>query len=122
MSPPILVLLLAGLLMTVHAADQLTSLPAPTKKADQIKFKHASFTFARVKYSGGGRGHDLAWKTDYPDSDINFTARVNQTTGLNVEKEGKVVGLNDAQLAHLPFIYMSEGGTLYLQEEEVGAL
>ena len=47
-------------------------LPVAIKKPEELKIKHQSFTFIRIKYSGV-RGRVGSWYTDFPDADLNFT-------------------------------------------------
>ncbi len=86
-------------------------------------FKHDVFTFVRIRYSGwgGGRGWSR-WSTDYPDSDLNFSFRLQQLTSLKVDPKGKVLDLTDPKLFDYPFIYLIEPGDLHFREEEVTAL
>jgi hypothetical protein len=95
-------------------------------------FKSDVFTFVRVKYSnsyggyGRGRGRYYggrpSWYTDAPDSDLNFSFRLQQLTSLKVDPKGRIVELSDAELFDYPFIYMLEVGALEFSEEEVTAL
>jgi hypothetical protein len=94
--------------------------PIPIKKGDEIKFKQQSFTFVRAKYTGVG-GMQL-WATDYPDSDLNFSARFKQITGLQTDPNGKVIALTDPELVKHPFIYIAEGGQMRLSPAEVKGL
>lgn len=70
------------------------------------------FTFARLAY-GGGR-----WKTDYPDSDLNFSWRLNQLTSLEVNPNPVVVDLDSDEVFDYPFVYMIEPGTISLSAKE----
>ncbi len=83
---------------------------------DQIK--SPSFTFVRIKYSGR-RGWQSSWFTDYPDSDLNFSARFHEVTGIETDLKGKVLELTDPDLKQYPFIYMAEGGGVLFSDEEV---
>src|SRR5262245_28247529 len=59
----------------------------PNWKTDE-RFKHDVFTFVRVEYDSGsfrgwdgggrrrGRGGGWGWATDWPDSDLNFSFRL----------------------------------------------
>lgn len=99
----------------------------PPRKAEPPKFKHSSFTFARVKYTptgkyGFGRGYETRWAIDYPDGDLNLSARFGELTGLKTDPNGKVVKLTDPDLAQHPFIYITEPGRLDFSEEEVKGL
>src|SRR4029079_8343133 len=79
----------------LHADEpQAEGLPVPVKKPAELKFKHNSFTFVRVKYAPTGRPTTTGrWATDYPDSDRNLSARFAKDTGLKVDPDGKVLTL-----------------------------
>ncbi len=77
------------------------------------------FTFVRVKYPSNWRDK---WRTDFPDSDVNFSFRLQQMTSLRVEPNGKILELTDKELFDYPFIYIVEPGDMELREEEVAAL
>ena len=85
------------------------------------------FTFVRIQYrdwggrGGWGRGR---WWTDYPDSDLNFSFRLQQLTSLKVEADPleKYIKLTDDKLFDYPFIYIVEPGDLFFTEDEVVAL
>tara|TARA_A100001391_G_C5035410_1_gene269455 strand:+ start:281 stop:1141 length:861 start_codon:yes stop_codon:yes gene_type:complete len=89
-------------------------------------FKGDLFTFVRIKYeSYGGRGRGRGgggWRTDYRDSDLNFSLRLQQLTTLKVNPEPKVLELTDKELFDYPFIYIIEPGSLMFNEAEVAAL
>ena len=70
---------------------------------------------------GGGRGGGR-WATDYPDSDLNFSYRLQQLTSMQVNPDGVVLQLTDPELVNYPFIYIVEPGGLVFTEEEVQAL
>jgi len=84
------------------------------------KFKSDVFTFVRVKYSsyGGGWGGGK-WATDYPDSDLNFSFRLQQLTALEVDPNGKILELTDEAIFDFPFLYLIEPGMMVLDESEV---
>ena len=90
------------------------------------RFKSDVFTFARVQYdSYGGRGWGRggSWQTDYPDSDYNFSYRLQQLTALKVNPDPVIVRLTDDKLFDYPFLYMIEPGHgMSLSPEEVVAL
>ncbi|UCF16383.1 MAG: DUF4159 domain-containing protein, partial [Phycisphaerales bacterium] len=71
-------------------------------------------------YRGWGRGGN--WATDYPDSDLNFSYRLQQLTSMEVDPNGLVLELTDPELFNYPFIYMLEVGRLVFSDEEVKAL
>jgi hypothetical protein len=97
--------------------------PLPAKKKEDLKFKHEQFTFVRIRHSdaaGGRRGG--SWATDYPDSDVNLTARVAADTGIKTDPHGKVLRLTDAELKKHPFAYLIEPGSMHLSDAEVMGL
>jgi hypothetical protein len=101
----------------------------PDWKVDE-QFKNDVFTFVRIEYDsyyGGGRrgGYGYGggrWRTDWPDSDLNFSFRLQQLTSLKVNPEPISLRLTDEKLFDYPFIYMIEPGALLFSEEEVVAL
>jgi hypothetical protein len=101
----------------------------PEWKNDE-RFKHDVFTFVRIRYSSYGRGGwggyggygGGKWATDFPDSDLNFSFRLQQLTSLEVDPHGKILELTDPALFDYPWIYLIEPGNMYLEESEVLAL
>ena len=85
------------------------------------QFGHDVFTFARVKYASWNGRHGK-WATDYPDSDLNFSYRLQQLTSLQVDPNGKILELTDKELVNYPFLYMIEPGHIELTGDEVKAL
>jgi hypothetical protein len=56
-------------------------------------FPNDAFTFVRIEYdswSWGGK-----WLTDYPDSDLNFSYRLQELTSMQVNPQPKIVRLTD---------------------------
>jgi len=99
--------------------------PVPVKNPSEIRFKHPSFTFVRISYDAEGQNaprRALQWATDYPEADLNFSARFQQITGLKTNPDGKILALFDADLKQYPFIYMVEGGGLQLSVREIEGL
>lgn len=108
------------------------------------EFSKDVFTFVRIRYSthygggydGGYRGRrgrggyrggyggwgGGRWAVDYPDSDLNFSYRLQQLTSMEVDPNGLVLELTDERLFDYPFIYIIEPGDLVFSEEEVEAL
>ena len=89
------------------------------------KFRKDVFTFVRLRYSDGGRGRRWrggAWATDHPDSDQNFSYRLQQLTSLKVNPEPIVLDITDERLFDYPWVYMIEPGDLLFSEEEVSTL
>ncbi len=86
-------------------------------------FKDDVFTFVRIQYSGyGGGRRGGSWATDYPDSDLNFSYRLQQLTAMKVDPDGKILTLTDPELFNYPFIYIVEPGGLTFMDDEVEAL
>lgn len=87
-------------------------------------FEKDVFTFARIKYSsgyGGGFGRG-GWLTDAPDSDLNFSYRLQQMTSMKVDPNGRFISLTDPELLEFPWIYIVEPGGLGFTDVEILAL
>jgi hypothetical protein len=117
----------------------------PSWKNDP-QFKDDVYTLVRVEYDspygrrGGFRGGGYgayggyggrrrwggrswgAWATDFPDSDLNFSFRLQQLTSLKVNPDPIHLRLTDAKIFDYPFIYMIEPGGLEFSDEEIVAL
>jgi hypothetical protein len=104
----------------------------PDWKVDE-RFKNDVFTFVRVEYDSGGRGGrgrggwgggwgGGRWMTDWPDSDLNFSFRLQQLTSLKVNPEPISMRVTDERVFDYPFLYMIEPGNLSFSEDEVVAL
>lgn len=89
---------------------------------NNAQFKTDTFTFVRIRYGSMGRRWGGGWRVDYPDSDLNFSYRLQQLTTLDVDPNGKILSLTDAELFDHPFIYIIEPGGMMLSEAEVRAL
>jgi hypothetical protein len=88
-------------------------------------FQHDTFTFARVRYDsywGGGAWGGGGWAVDYPDSDLNFSLRLQQLTSMKVNPDPVIVRLSDEEIFDYPFLYMIEPGGIQLYEDEVQGL
>jgi hypothetical protein len=93
------------------------------------EFPDDVFTFVRIFYNPGGGGYRGGWATDFPDSDLNFSFRLQQLTSLKVNPNPIVLELTDPRLFDYPFIYFVEpggggsyyggGGLNFSQEEAV---
>jgi Domain of unknown function (DUF4159) len=104
-------------------------------------FKKDVFTFVRIEYDSFGRGGfggggfggggrrrggfggfggygGGRWATDFPDSDLNFSFRLQQLTSLKVNPVPIVRRLTDDDLFDYPFIYIIEPGGLTFSPEE----
>lgn len=104
--------------VTPHSTD----LPVWTNEPG---FEKDVFTFCRLRYIsaiGGWRQSMGKWTTDFPDSDMNLSFRLQQMTSLKVSPDGRFLRLNHKDLHEYPWIYMVEPGRLVLNEEEVKIL
>ncbi|MEM0970308.1 MAG: DUF4159 domain-containing protein, partial [Verrucomicrobiota bacterium] len=80
---------------------------------------HDVFRFARLRYdSYSDYGRYGKWRTDFPDSDLNFSYRLQELTSLEVHPNPIVVDIEEDHLKQYPFIYMIEPGQIYLTERE----
>ncbi|MBM3967630.1 MAG: DUF4159 domain-containing protein, partial [Planctomycetes bacterium] len=86
------------------------------------KFQKDTFTFVRIKYDSHGYRRSGGWATDFRDSELNFSLRLQQLTTLKVNPEPIVLELSDPKLFDYPFIYIIEPGDLMFHEDEVTAL
>ncbi|HOP97687.1 MAG TPA: DUF4159 domain-containing protein [Verrucomicrobiota bacterium] len=94
---------------------------------NQAGFERDVFTFVRIEYdstyggAGWGRGGG-GWAVDLPESDLNFSYRLQQITAMKVNPNGLILRLTNPELYKYPFIYMLEVGALEFSEEEVQCL
>jgi len=120
------VVLLAGIGVAQFRGNRIEDRNGVPEWKIDPEFQHDVFTFVRVEYGtrwGGRRGRGRGgWATDYRDSDLNFSFRLQQLTSLKVDPEGLVLRLTDEALFDYPFIYIIEPGRLYFEPEEVVAL
>ena len=65
----------------------------------------------RYGYYGRGGGK---WATDYPDSDLNFSFRLQQLTSLETDPHGKILDLTDDAIFDHPWLYMIEPGDIVI--------
>jgi hypothetical protein len=82
-------------------------------------FSFARLRYTRLEYASWGAGH---WWSDFPDSDLNLSFRLQQLTALKVDPNGRVVDITDRELMHYPWVYMVEPGRLRLTPGEVAVL
>ena len=81
------------------------------------RFPNDTFQFVRMKAENHSE-----WATDYPDSDLNFSFRLQQMTSLKVNPHPIVVSPTDPKLKECPFLYTLETATLQLTPKEITAL
>ena len=98
----------------------------PPEWTNAPAFEKDVFTFLRTKYTSasGPRGwrSNGGWDTDYPDSDLNLSFRLQQVTSIKTDPHGRFLELTDPDLFNYPWIYMVEPGNLWFEEEEVPIL
>ncbi len=114
---------------TVRTAREVASHSSDTPNwTNTPGFEKDVFSFVRIvyKYGQGPRISNSAshwgWITDFPDSDLNLSYRLQQVTSLKVNPDGRVLHLTDPALLDYPWIYMVEVGRMVLRDEEVPIL
>ena len=85
-------------------------------------FKSDVFCFARIKYSSSYGGRGSGWKNDYPDSDWNFSYRLQQMTSMQVDPNAKLLELTDPELFDYPFVFINGVGRLEFSTDEAECL
>ncbi len=86
---------------------------------DKDVFTFVRLRYTRLRYASWGAGW---WWSDFPDSDLNLSFRLQQATSLKVDPNGRVLNITDPELADYPWVYLVEPGRLTLTEEEVASL
>lgn len=81
------------------------------------RFPDDTFRFVRLRPEDHRQ-----WDTDYPDSDLNFSFRLQQMTAIRVHPEPLIVSILDPKMKECPFLYTIETGSLNLLDEEVKVL
>jgi hypothetical protein len=110
---------------TIRTAREAPSHSTGTPEwTNSLGFERDAWTFARVRYRRAPYGSWTAgnWHTDFPDSDLNLSFRLQQVTSLKVDPDGRVIDLTDKELFDYPWIYMVEPGALVFDDDEVPIL
>lgn len=110
---------------TVKTAREIASHSTGTPNwTNQPGFGRDTFTFVRIIRDRDPEGSPTAgnWITDFPDSDLNLSYRVQQMTSIRTDPDGVTLRLTDPALFDYPWIYMVEPGALRLRDEEVPIL
>jgi hypothetical protein len=103
-----------------ETAPHSVDLPAWT---NEPSFEKDVFVFTRVIFkSAPGRPTWLGWINDYPDGDLNLSARLQLLTSIRTDPDCRVLKLTDPGLADYPFIFMSHPERMELRDAEVSAL
>src|SRR5215216_4444471 len=74
------------------ARDMSTRSTGTPEWTNPSGFEKDVFTFVRIQYDRGGFGRG-GWATDAPDSDLNFSYRLQQMTSLKVDPDGRFIQL-----------------------------
>ncbi len=89
-------------------------------------FARDTFTFVRLVYgqkNSGALSYSAGtWITDFPDSDLNLSFRLQQMTSIKVDPNGRILRIADPDLFNYPWVYMVEPGRLEFAEDEVPVL
>ena len=96
---------------------------------DPIDPAGRAFTFCRVAYRQVRRERNgQGWRTDYPDADRNLMLRLSQLTTTPIrrtsydEPDHIIIQFSDDELFECPFIFMSDVGTMALDDVEAERL
>ena len=87
-------------------------------------FEKDVFTFVRIIRDRvpDAPARSGQWITDFPDSDLNLSFRLQQITTIRTDPDGRTLRITDPDLFNYPWIYMVEPGSLLLRDEEVPIL
>jgi len=110
---------------TVKTAREIASHSSGTPEWKNPRgFEKDVFTFVRIIRDRNPYGSPSSgtWITDFPDSDLNLSFRLQQMTSLKVDPDGRTLRLGDPDLFNYPWIYMVEPGALLLRDDEVTIL
>jgi hypothetical protein len=81
------------------------------------------FIFTRIIFkSAPGAPTWLGWINDYPDADLNLSARLQLLTSIKTDPDCRVLKLTDPELPDHPFIFMSHPERMELRDDEANAL
>ena len=58
----------------------------------------------------GRRGMSNAWNHDYPRAEANLARILQELTLIDVNPEGRILGLDDPEVFNYPILYMWEPG------------
>ncbi len=80
---------------------------------NDARFPDDTFRFVRLRAQ-----YHPQWHTDYPDSDLNFSFRLQQMTSIRVNPDPIILAVTDPELKKYPFLYTLETGSLNFTEGE----
>jgi hypothetical protein len=85
------------------------------------------FQFCRIVFRTDRNGDGNGWDVDWPRADENLSIRLSELTRIPVSMDSEdqprhlLVRLTDAEIAHCPFVMMTEpGGAFFDEQEAVG--
>lgn len=99
-----------------HSVDLPVWSNPPAFSKDVLVFTRIIFKSAR-----GGPSW-LGWINDYPDADLNLSARLQMLTSIKTDPDCRVIKLTNPALRDYPFIFMSHPERMQLSEEEIRVL
>ncbi len=86
-------------------------------------FEQDTFVFTRIIFKSAPGGPSwLGWINDYPDADLNLSARLALLTSMKTDPDARVLKLTDPALTDHPFIFMSHPERMELRDDEASAL
>ena len=120
----------------VHAQESKARNQAPSDDADQsessaesatpgdkqIDLGGDSWSWVRLKYDSAIPSRRSRWATDYPDADLNLTARIAKVTNLNVDREPLVLEPDTVADAEHPIVYVSANGDWFVSDDDARSL
>src|SRR5687767_6419317 len=80
------------------------------------------FMWARLEFRSWTQQRSWTWYTDFRDSDLNMSYRLQTLTALRVDPEGITFPIDDPRLFDYPFTFMSGVGGWDLNDEEAAIL
>jgi hypothetical protein len=81
------------------------------------------FRFVRLRWDSGlggfgRRGMSNAWNHDYPRAEQNLARILRELTLIDVNDEGRILGLDDPALFNHPIVYMWEPGFWVMTDQQ----
>ena len=108
-------------IITGAAAQPMNTVPEDrrgvAKWENDPRFPDDTFRFVRLRPE-----YHPMWATDYPDSDLNFSFRLQQMTSIKVHPDPLIVDTMDPKLKEHPFLYLIEAGHMQFRREEAQVL
>jgi hypothetical protein len=106
-----IVLLLAGASATAQPGWRD---PARADEGDDGRFR-----FVRLRWDGGTTfGRRGAWNHDYPRAEQNLARILRELTLIDVNPEGRTLGLDDPAIFDHPILYMWEPGFWVMTDQQ----